>query len=81
MKALLLLTAVLSCSPASAFLFHWECTDPYLKKINLPNKNPEKPTDAASVYDFFAYDIDGNVTSLKDRYEGKVLMIVNAASE
>lgn len=34
-----------------------------------------------SVLDFTVQDIDGKETKLKDKYEGKVLLIVNTASE
>merc|ERR1712142_250177 len=88
MQALLLATTLVGlgyiASPASAFwlskLFgSGRCEDDYLIATNLVKQNPTPPTSARSVYDFFAKDIDGNVVGLR-KYEGKVLMVVNAAS-
>ncbi len=43
------------------------------------NPTPSTPVSAASVYDFTLKDIDGNDVKL-DKYNGKVVMIVNTAS-
>jgi len=80
MKVLVLLGAVLGCfSPSTALLWPSKCTDKYLIETNLLKKNPVAPTSAASVYDFFAKDIDGNVVSL-EKFKGQVLVVFNAAS-
>ena len=81
MKVLVLLGAVLGCFyPSTALLWPSKCTDKYLIETNLLKKNPVAPTSAASVYDFFAKDIDGNVVNL-EKFKGQVLVVVNAASE
>lgn len=80
MKVLVLLGAVLGCfTPSTALLWPSKCTDKYLIETNLLKKNPVAPTSAASVYDFFAKDIDGNVVSL-EKFKGQVLVVFNAAS-
>jgi len=80
MKVLLLLGAVLgSFSPSSALLWPSKCTDEYLIETNLLKKNPVAPTSAASVYDFFAKNIDGEVVPLQ-KFKGQVLVVVNAAT-
>jgi len=81
MQMLLLATALLGylSTPSSALIFPGKCEDKYLIETNLLKKNPVAPKSAASLYDFFAKDIDGNVVSMKS-FKGKVLMVVNAAS-
>lgn len=41
--------------------------------------NPAEPKKASSIFEFSAFDIDGNVVSL-DKYRGFVTYIVNVAS-
>lgn len=42
---------------------------------NNYNKNYEN---ASSIYDFSAYDSNGNLINLKEKYFGKVCLILNA---
>ena len=77
---ILLVTLAGSYTLTSRLFWSSKCTDSYLRNTNLVNKNPQDPTSAHSVYDFFAKDVDGKVISL-DIFKGNVLMIVNAASE
>jgi len=81
MRLLLLLATALVSPAASAWLFGSGCDDSYLNKTNLLERNPKDAEHASSVYDFYAKDIDGAVVSLKEKYKGKVLMVVNAATE
>jgi len=52
------------------------CTDEYLQPRRLLKKNPTSPT---SFYDFWARNIDGDDVKMS-KYEGKVVVVVNAAS-
>jgi glutathione peroxidase len=45
-----------------------------------PGAGAEEP-DPESVLDFTVQDIDGTEVKLRDKYEGKVLLVVNTASE